>query len=437
MSSEQAAGKAHLLERAMAALRAAKASDLARNVHGWFVPGRIEVMGKHTDYAGGRSLVVATEQGLCMVGSPRQDLGIRIIDARDGQEARFELVPELSPTPGHWSNYPMTVARRIARNFSGPLRGADIAFVSDLPPAAGMSSSSVLMIATFLALSHINDLAQRQEYRANIHGPESLAGYLATVENGQTFGTLIGDRGVGTFGGSQDHTAILCCRAEQLSQYSFCPVRFERTITMPRGYVFAIGVSGVVAEKTREAMEKYNRVSRQVSSMLESWRAATQRNDRCLGDALHSSPEAPDRMRAIVTDNPPAGFDAQSLLARLDQFTSESEQIIPAVGDALAAGDMPSLGALVDRSQHLAEQALHNQVPQTIDLARAARELGAVAASAFGAGFGGSVWAMVPAADADSFLRDWRERYQRAHPRFTSTCTFLLTRPAEGAFGIV
>jgi len=59
-------------------------------------------------------------------------------------------------------------------------------------------------------------------------------------------------------------------------------------------------------------------------------------------------------------------------------------------------GDGAALGGLVDRSQELTTTHLRNQVPETIFLAKAAREEGAIAASAFGAGFGGSVWALVP-----------------------------------------
>ncbi len=69
------------------------------------------------------------------------------------------------------------------------------------------------MIAVFLAAAALNDLDQTVPFRAAIGSTTDLAGYLGTVENGQTFGPLAGDKGVGTFGGSEDHTAILCCRA--------------------------------------------------------------------------------------------------------------------------------------------------------------------------------------------------------------------------------
>src|SRR5438477_12451599 len=85
------------------------------------VPGRIELLGKHTDYAGGRSLVCATEQGICVAFSPRADLVVRIVDLQSMDQVSFEIAPNLSPPIGHWSNYPMTVARRIARNFGDDL----------------------------------------------------------------------------------------------------------------------------------------------------------------------------------------------------------------------------------------------------------------------------------------------------------------------------
>src|SRR2546423_829610 len=131
-------------------------------------------------------------------------------------------------------------------------------------PAAGLSSSSALIIAIFLALADANNLWERAEFRRNIHSIEDLAGYLGTNENGQTFGDLVGDRGVGTFGGSQDHTAILGGEPGRLKVYKYCPVKLEQTIDLPRDWIFAIASSGVVAEKTGAAMEKYNCASQRV-----------------------------------------------------------------------------------------------------------------------------------------------------------------------------
>ena len=87
----------------------------------------------------------------------------------------------------------------------------------------------------------------------------------------------------------------------------------------------------------------------------------------------------------------------------------------------------------VDRSQHNAERLLGNQIPETVLLQRSARELGADAASAFGAGFGGSVWAMTPRDGAEQFASQWSARYCAAFPVAAARAEFIITRPGPGA----
>ena len=418
----------------------------------FFVPGRLEVLGKRTDYAGGRSIVAATERGFCVVAADRDDATVRVFADAAEEKAQFRIDPDLSPTVGHWSNYPMTVARRLARNFRAPLRGAEIAFRNDLPPAAGMSSSSALLVSSYLVLAGVNGLERREEYRTNIDSPEALAGYLGTIENGQSFGTLAGDKGVGTFGGSEDHTAILCCRPGQLAQYSYCPVRAERSIELPPEYVFAVASSGVVAEKTGSAREKYNRASALARAAVEGWNAATGRSDAHLAAAVvlvgadsgpahlaaavASAPDAPGRLREALAAAEGAAFPPEQLVQRFEHFFAESEEIIPAASDALASGDVEEFGRQVDCSQKLAETLLGNQVEQTVFLARSAREVGAAAASAFGAGFGGSVWALVKANAAERMVEEWSERYGDAFPQASCGSHFMLTRPGTAAFAL-
>jgi galactokinase len=398
-----------------------------------FVPGRIEVLGKHTDYAGGRSLLCAVERGFCLVASPRPDARLNLVDAASGARAAFNLDPDLAVPAGEWAGYPMTVARRLARNFPDARTGADIAFISDLPPAAGMSGSSALLAAAFLAMAAINHLEDAPAYRCEIESREGLAGYLGTIENGQSFGSLAGDHGVGTFGGSEDHTAMLCCRAGHLSQYRFCPVTHERTLAMPHGLSFVVAVSGVVAEKTGAARNRYNRVSMAARAILEEWRAASGRRDATLAEAAASAPEAPDRLRAVLARSAVAAFPPAMLIDRFNQFMLESVEIIPAVGDRLACGDLTSVGPLVDRSQRGAEEWLGNQVPETIMLAHAAREEGALAASAFGAGFGGSVWALIGTDVADDFTCRWERRYRTSFPQHAALAQFFATKAGPPA----
>nr|WP_269452029.1 hypothetical protein [Tessaracoccus coleopterorum] len=124
---------------------------------------------------------------------------------------------------------------------------------SDLPLASGMSSSSALVVAVALAVIDHNGIRERAEWTSNISDAIDLAGYLATMENGLTFGTLEGLRGVGTFGGSEDHTAMLNCHPGQLTEFTFCPIVEGDSVALPEGLTFVVAVSGVLAEKTGAA----------------------------------------------------------------------------------------------------------------------------------------------------------------------------------------
>jgi galactokinase len=428
--------KARRFAQAAAALSVTGDAERMRRAMAFFVPGRIEVLGKHTDYAGGRTMVAAVERGLAIVALPRDDRQTTVIDAESGQTVRFLMDPELKPPAGSWSNYPMTVARRVARNFPGACRGADMAMVSDLPQAAGLSSSSALMVSVFLVLAEANQLAARDEYWHNIGNKTDLAGYLGTIENGQSFGDLRGDRGVGTFGGSEDHTAILCAEPEHISQYAYCPVEFEKMLPLPPGHVFAVGTSGIAAQKIGAAREKYNAASRLASALAELWRRETGRGDPHLAAALGSAPDAAERLQSLLQTADTGEFDRAALARRLAHFMLESGQLIPAAGDALAGGDLRAFGRLVDRSQKAAEQLLGNQVPETASLAAAARRLGAAAASAFGAGFGGSVWALVQADRAEGFLAAWADAYRADYPQHAPLASFFLTAAGPAAFRV-
>lgn len=370
----------------------------------WFVPGRIELLGKHTDYAGGRSLLCAVERGFCVVSAPRADDRICLLDARTGSRAGFliEGAP-INGEPPAWARYPAAVALRLrAGGLLG--HGADVSFASDLPSAAGMSSSSAFVVASYLALC---DAIAPQ-------GRESLAAWLAAAE-----------AGVGTHGGSEDHTAILCCRAGHWSQYRFCPPQCEQTIPAPPHLCLVIAVSGVTASKSGAARDAYNRTADSTREILALWNQASARRDSTVAAALAAAGFEP--MAALL---PPP------LRARLEQFHNESEVWIPAAVRSAAAGDWQHFGACVAHSQAAAESALANQIPETIALAASARRLGALAASSFGAGFGGSVWALMPRAQAPAFRAAWQRAYLDAFAARAAESLFFESAAGPAALPI-
>ncbi|HEV2421451.1 MAG TPA: galactokinase family protein [Candidatus Acidoferrales bacterium] len=434
MSAEESAAKAALFEKLSHELALFRQGNPSPHFAS-FVPGRLEFLGKHTDYAGGRSIVCAIERGLCLVEARRAEAQIRILDVGRGSSLNFKLAPDLEPTAGHWSNFPMTVAARMARDFPEARCGADIVFTSDLPRASGMSSSSALVIAMFFALAEANSLWNKDAYRRAFPDREHLVGYVSAIESGASFASFSGGRGVGTQGGSEDHAAILCSRAGSLRQYSFCPIRLENEIRFPGDNALVIGVSGVKADKTGDARDAYNRASGATRKILELWRNANSRpntdDDSSLATVL-AQPGALERLRQIVRDSWDPDYSADILLKRLQQFTEETSEIVPQAAGALAHSNFEHLGALADRSQFLAETCLANQVPETIALAHSARPLGALAASAFGAGFGGSVWALIPAGSAEEFRQNWASQYHQRFPARTDASSFFIARPGPG-----
>jgi len=189
----------------------------------------------------------------------------------------------------------------------------------------------------------------------------------------------------------------------------------------------------VLAEKTAGARDGYNRAAMLVRHLVTSWNAATGREDATLADAARARADAPTQLRAIARDSATPAFSAEALGNRLEQFLLESFELIPQAAALLAGGDLTALGAVVDRSQDAAERWLGNQIPETIALARLARSLGATAASAFGAGFGGSVWALLPVGEAHHFAQEWAHAYGTQFPDAAARAIFFVSPAGPGA----
>jgi len=473
---------------AAARLLAAGVAPETRATAFW-VPGRIEVLGKHTDYAGGRSLLCAVNRGFSVVAADRDDAVLRVFASfeltgeADVAEVALAAAPEAA-SPAGWAVYPAVTARRLARNF-GIRGGVDLALSCDLPEASGMSSSSAVVIATFLCLSARNRLSA--QLRARLPTAEALCHYLGCVENGQDCGhELPGDAGVGTFGGSEDHTAILLCRRAELRVYAFCPTALEATLPSPPSLTWLIAVSGATARKGAERLAEYNNAARAAAAAATApgtEGVASGLDARCPGAgggclraggpagsagvkrrcsqppptlasvtaaaaAELGLPRSDQGVRRAVLariasadrGGGPSGFPAGALARRYEQFHAESEVLIPAVRGALSQREvpLPTLASLVDRSQALTASHLRNTLEETEWLPAAARRLGAVAASAFGAGFGGSVWALVEAGRAREILAEWSRAYaeeyphRQAHARF-----FAMESPPPGACSVV
>ena len=401
----------------------------------WRVPGRVEVLGKHTDYAGGSVLVGAVDRAITArarrVAGPPGSL-TATTDYGDPVTLRAGVDPGLEP--GHWGRYLQTVLDRLTLNF-GAGAAAHLSLSSDLPPASGMSSSSALVCATALALASLNGWDEDPRWVESMPDRLSLAGYLAAVEGGRAWRDLPGTSGVGTRGGSEDHTGMLCGARDRLLLAGFDPMRIEQTISFPAQWAFVIGVSGVLAHKTGAALEDYNRGPSTVQSVLARWNQATGRTDDSLAGVVRhlvggttGEQAAADPVLQDLLGLCEPGYERE----RIEQFLIESLVLVPAGARLIAAAD-PGVGEVLQHSQELADQGLRNQVPQTRLMVSLAREMGAVGASSFGAGWGGSVYALVPTDDAEDFASQWLQAYRDREQEAEHAST-IVTRPGTGAY---
>ena len=390
-------------------------SERSAHVHAWWIPGRLEVFGTHTDYAGGHTLVCAVPRGFAVIARRRTDNVIHVLDALRGQDVSLvaeDVRDETRPTHLGWRRYVAAVLRRLARNFPGARLGAEIVLASDLPRASGMSSSSALVVGVATALVEAGSLRTRIEWQRNINGPHDEAGYYACMENGLSFGSLHGDAGVGTHGGSEDHAAILTGTAGHLSAFTFVPVRARDVVPMPPSWRFVLTPSGVAAQKAGVAREAYNRLADSTRTLLALRNQQSEQQATSLRAALKMDREETldwDRvgqLQQLIFGSSPAGLSQEALVHRLLHFVREDSRTIESI-DAFRRRDQARIGQLAADSQSDAEIFLGNQIPETIALASEARKLGAFASRSFGAGFGGSVWALVESDQAEEFARLW------------------------------
>ncbi len=393
-----------------------------------FVPGRIELFGKHVDYAGGPSLTCAIGDGITAELEPLAKPLLEVSDTLTGRTARMPLHRAARAGGSHGGTYVAAVARRLARDFAPLKVGVRVRTTSTLPRSAGLSSSSAFVTMLVIAVAEVNGLRERTAWKKNISTSLELAEYCGAVEMGAPFGAFGGDHGVGTRGGAQDHCAILCAEPETVGAFSYLPAAVVGRARFPAHWSILVGVSGVRATKTGGALDDYNRASDLVRSLLTRWNEETGRADISLAAALRSSTDASERLTAIAAHS----ALAPRYLARIEQFRAETERIVPAALVAISSADGPALGRLAVESQQRAECALRNQVPETMFLARTAMHAGAHASSSFGAGFGGAVWAIVDSAAAPEVQARWCAEYDRSFPSRAGKASWLTVRPAAG-----
>ncbi|NMC04590.1 MAG: NTP transferase domain-containing protein, partial [Candidatus Lokiarchaeota archaeon] len=225
-------------------------------------PGRVNLMGRHVDHRGGDVNMVAIDREVIIVAAPRQDSmivaynhdnashGARVFDIMDiissvdwndwfGFITNDRINAMVRDAKGDWSNYIKAAALRLqASTPSKALHGASIYVNGNIPQAAGLSSSSALVVAMLECLINVNSV------------PLKPSDFIDLCGEGEWF--------VGTRGGSSDHAAIKLARPGHVIQMGFFPFQIKGSTPFPPGLDLLIINSMRKAKKSGSELRQFN-----------------------------------------------------------------------------------------------------------------------------------------------------------------------------------
>lgn len=367
-------------------------------------PGRVNLIGEHVDYCGLPVLPMAIQREVRIAFTPRGDARVRLVNAdpllfppRD-----FSIADAADPSePVDWANYARAAARELASRHH-LTRGIDACVWGDVPLAAGLSSSSALVVATTLALLRANGIVVPRE---------ELMELCARAE-----------RHVGVNSGGMDQAVSLGGRAGSALRIDFGPVR-TRPVAIPPSWRFVIGNSGVGAEKAGRARDGYNARVAECAGALgrvlahpvsDGWPSAW-------ADLVARVPEP------LLLDAGSRALDG-NLARRWRHVISEGFRVPRAVA-ALERGDAAAFGHLMDLSHASLRDDYAVSCPELDACVRAAIRAGARGARLTGAGFGGCIVALADVESAPAVESALREQ---AGPNSAADAVFVAI-PSDGA----
>src|SRR3989449_4442038 len=338
-------------------------------VHVVRAPGRVNLIGEHIDYCGLPVFPMALRQSLRFAFHPRSDRETRLVN-RDPRFApsAFAVHGSIPPAPaGDWGNYARAAAQALAQRFPD-LRGVDALVESDLPIAAGLSSSSALVVGMALAIMHANRVT------------------VPSLELMDLLGR--GERYVGTAGGGMDQAIILGAQAGCASRIDFHPLRLTPT-PVPADWQFIVASSLVHAEKSGAARQAYNERTRQCDEARRLVATRLGQREDTADPALLAAAPVEELLQV-------AGATLSDVLSRRFRHVVTEGTRVRQAEAAMAAGDFTAFGQLLDASHQSLRDDYEVSHPELDRLVELAREAGAAGARPTGARVGGSVVATLP-----------------------------------------
>jgi galactokinase len=338
-------------------------------------PGRVNLIGEHTDYNEGYVLPAAIGLEIWLAFAPASDRRVEIALEATGETASFVL-DALPPATGRWIDYVAGVAWALGR-LGTPLRGVRGLLASELPMSAGLSSSAALELASALALA------------PELPEPMSLALACQRAEN-QWVGVSCGimDQFAVTFG-APDAAMLLDCRSLE-----------HRRVPLPLAS-HAIVVCDTRSPRRLSASD-YNARRRECEVAAERL-AARWPEVRALRDVK------PEMLDAVRDELDPVSFK------RARHVVGEDARVLAFV-DALSRGDVTQAGRLLGESHDSLRDLFEVSSPELDALVEIASAVPGVAGSRMtGAGFGGCTVSLA----ARDVVEELRSAVAREYPART------------------
>lgn len=316
-------------------------------------PGRLEILGNHTDYNQGFVLSCAVEQHTEMALRPVCGSLCRVADCRDGSQVAFDLKEIDQARPRDWSNYIKGVIVEL-RKRGIQVPAFDAAILSTVPLSAGMSSSAALETAAGFAFRQAFDIQlEKAEWARVGQGVEN--NYL-----GLKTGLL------------DQFSSIFGCK-DSLILSDFRTVEVLKTVPVPSGYMFAV----------INSMVKHNLVDSEYNTRRRDCESAAAKlagifpNISTLRDVSSSQLE-----------------EAREKLTRMEYLRAkhvvgECERVMQAV-EFLNNGDVAGFGQLLTESQYSSRDNFENSTEELDYLCELSESIpGCLGARLSGGGFGG------------------------------------------------
>ena len=358
-------------------------------------PGRVNLIGEHTDYNGGYVLPFAIDRFTSIAVRAREDMRVRIY-ASAFDEAFEATLPLDSPSPtGTWRDYPIGILLELRKHANLPF-GFDAVISGNVPLGAGLSSSASLEVALALSLSHLYDIELEDL---------ELVKLCQHAEN----------EFVGTQSGIMDQYASLLARDRSAILLNTTSLE-HRSIPLELGGTTLLVVNSGVQREL--ASSGYNERRRECQEALRLLREALpERELRSLSDL------SLDDLHQLEHTIP------EALIMRARHVVEENARVLEMVS-ALEDGDMRSAGRLLF-SSHASLRDLFQVSTKELDfLVDWGREHGALGARLVGGGFGGATLHLIPRDHAAEYAEKIEAAY---HKRFGLNATTIEVRPSPGA----